>query len=68
VPKHTAEIQIPAGDNGWKTITPRNLKLKWETMKSLEEPVTTDRIRLRVTNTQKFVCAEFELYPPVQSH
>jgi alpha-L-fucosidase len=65
-PKHTAEIQVPDGSKGWKTITPKNLKLKWETMKFLEKPVTTDRIRLRITNTKKFVFAEFELFPPVK--
>ena len=66
VPKHVVEIQIPGGSNGWKTITPKNLKLKWETIKFLEEPVTTDRIRMRITNTKKFVFTEFELFPPIQ--
>ncbi len=65
VPKHAVEIQIPDGSKGWETITPKNLKLKWETMKFLNEPVTTDRIRMRITNTKKFVVAEFELFPPV---
>jgi alpha-L-fucosidase len=65
-PKHTAEIQIPDGSKGWKTISPNNLKLKWETMKFLKKPVTTDRIRLRITDTQKFVFAEFELFPPLK--
>jgi hypothetical protein len=65
-PKHTAEIQIPDGSKGWKTISPKNLKLKWETMKFLKKPVTTDRIRLRITDTKKFVFAEFELFPPLK--
>jgi len=67
-PKHHPEIQIPNGDSdgGWKTITDKTLKLKWETMKFLEMPVTTDRIRLRITKAKKFTFAEFELYPPVE--
>ncbi len=65
VPKHTVEIQIPDGSKGWKTISPKKLKLKWETMKFFDEPVTTDCIRLRITGTKKFVFAEFELFPPV---
>jgi alpha-L-fucosidase len=66
VPKHTVELQIPDGSKGWKTISPKTLKLKWVTMKFLDEPVTTDRVRLRITDTQKFVFAEFELFPPVK--
>lgn len=65
-PKFTAEIQIPDGNNGWKTITPKKLKLKWEPIKFLDKPVTTDKIRLLITDAKKFICAEFELYPPVK--
>jgi hypothetical protein len=63
VPKHTAEIQIPDGSGGWKIITPKKLKLKWEPIKFLDQPVTTDRIRLRITKAKKFVFTEFELFP-----
>ena len=66
IPRHTVEIQIPDGSKGWKTISPKNLKLKWETMKFLDKPVTTDRVRLRITHAEKFIFAEFELFPPVQ--
>jgi alpha-L-fucosidase len=65
-PKFTAAIQIPDGDKGWKTITPKKLKLKWEPIKFLKKPVTTKKIRLLITNAKKFICAEFELYPPVK--
>ncbi len=67
-PKHTAEMQVPDGDSdgGWKTITDKRFRLKWETMKFLKTPVTTDRIRLRITKANKFTFAEFELFPPVK--
>jgi hypothetical protein len=64
-PRHTVEIQVPDGSSGWKSISPKRLMLKWETMKFLDAPVTTDRIRLHITDTKKFVFAEFELFPPV---
>jgi alpha-L-fucosidase len=64
-PRHTVELQVPDGSKGWKTISPKNLKLNWETMKFLDEPVTADRFRLAITNTKKFVFTEFELFPPV---
>jgi len=65
-PRLTAALQIPNENGGWKTITPKNLKLKWETIKFLKKPVTTDKVRLLITNAKKFICAEFELYPPVK--
>ncbi len=65
VPKHTAELQVPDGSKGWKTVTPEDFRLRWETMKFLDETVTTDRIRLRITNTKKFAFTELELFPPV---
>lgn len=65
VPRNRAELQIPDGAGGWKTVSPKNMKLKWETMKFLKKPVTTDRVRLRITQAKKFVFAEFELFPPV---
>jgi hypothetical protein len=43
-----------------------NCRVKWETMKFLKEPVTTDRIRLNIKQAKKFVIAEFELFPPVK--
>lgn len=64
-PRHTVELQVPDGSKGWKTISPKNLKLNWETMKFLDEPVTSDRFRLAISNTKKFIFAEFELFPPV---
>ena len=66
VPKNVAEIQIPDDSKGWKTVSAKGMKLKWETMKPLDPPVTTDRIRLRVTGTNRFVFTEFELFPPVR--
>ncbi len=62
---NVVELQVPDGSKGWKTISPKNFKLKWETMKFLDQPVTSDRFRLAVSGTQKFVVAEFELFPPV---
>jgi len=66
VPKNDVRIEIPDGSKGWKDITPKGFKLKWETMKFLEQPITTDRIRLRIGKTKKFVMAEFELFPPAK--
>ena len=61
-PKHEVELQIPDGEGAWRTVSPKGLKLKWETMKFLDSPATTDRIRLRITGTKSFVFAEFELF------
>ncbi len=65
--KYNLEIQIPKGSNGWKTITPKKMRVRWEPIGFLDKPVTTDRIRLRITQTKtkKFMFAEFELFPPV---
>ncbi|VGO18613.1 alpha-L-fucosidase [Pontiella sulfatireligans] len=65
-PKSTAVMQVPDGSKGWKTVSPKGMKLKWIPMHFLGKPVTTDRIRLLVTGTSKFVFAEFELFAPVQ--
>ncbi len=65
IPKNEVHIEIPDGFGGWEDITPKGFKLKWETMKFLDEPVITDRIRLRIGKVQKFFIAEFELFPPV---
>ena len=64
-PRLNAELQIPDGAGGWKRITPKRLNLKIVPLKFLEKPVTTDKLRLLVTGTKRFTCAEFELYAPV---
>lgn len=64
VTKNNPELQIPDGDGGWNTIykwTP-----KWEPLKFLKEPVTTDKIRLKVEKTKEYFLAEFELYAPIE--
>jgi alpha-L-fucosidase len=66
-PRLTAELQVPDGSGGWRRITPKRLNLKIVPLKFLSKPVTTDRIRLRVTGTKRFSCAEFELYAPLES-
>jgi len=66
VAKSSISIEVPDGSGGWKNITPKSLRLKWETMKFLKEPVTTDRIRLNIKQAEKFLIAEFELFPPVK--
>ena len=60
-------LQIPDGSGGWKTVSSKKMKLKFDTIKFLPEPVTTDRVRLLLTGTKKIDCAEFELFPPVES-
>ena len=60
-PKH--KFLIEAFVNGkWKNITPKGLKLKWEPVKFLAQPVTAEKFRVRVSGTKKFVFAEWELY------
>lgn len=66
VPKSKVAIEIPDGEGGWKEITSKGLKLRFETIKFLKEPVTTDRIRLNIKQAKKFLIAEFELFPPVR--
>jgi hypothetical protein len=65
IPRFALELQVPDAAGGWRAITPKNFKLKWEPVKFLKEPVTTQRLRLRVTGAKRFSIAEFELYPPV---
>ena len=62
----TVALQVPDKNGKWKTVSSKKLKLKWETIKFLKQPVTTDKVRLLITNAKKFICAEFELYPPVE--
>lgn len=66
VPKNEVHIEIHDGSNGWKDVTPKGFKLKWETMKFFDKPLTTDRIRLRISKVKKFLIAEYELFPPVK--
>jgi alpha-L-fucosidase len=66
ITKSEITLEIPDGVGGWKDITPKGLKVKWETMKFLDEPVTTDRIRLNIEQAEKFLIAEFELFAPVE--
>lgn len=62
-PRNKPELQIPDGNGGWKTIF--SWKPKFEPVKFLPEPVTTDKIRLNITGTNRYYLAEFELYPPL---
>ena len=61
-PRHKPELQIPDGKGGWKTVF--KWKPKFEPVKFLPEPVTTDKIRLNVKGTNQYYLAEFELYAP----
>ncbi len=61
-PRHKPELQIPDGSGGWTTVY--TWKPKWEPVKFLDQPVTTDKIRLRITGTDRYYLAEFELYAP----
>jgi len=60
-PKHKFSIEAFV-DGQWKDITPKGLKLKWEPIKFLKEPVTAEKFRIRISGTTKFVFAEWELY------
>ncbi|WP_194767893.1 alpha-L-fucosidase [Tamlana sp. I1] len=64
VTKNNPELQIPDGNGGWKTIY--KWKPKFEPLKYLKNPVTTDKIRLKVKNTKDYYLAEFELYAPLK--
>ena len=55
-------LQIPDENGGWKTIF--KWKPKWETVKPLKEPITTNKVRLFVTKASNYDLAEFELYTP----
>lgn len=65
-PRHEVSIEIPDGSSGWQNVTPKGFKTKWETMKFFSQPITTDRIRLRIQKAQKFIMAEFELFSPIK--
>jgi hypothetical protein len=56
---------VPDGSGGWKTVSGKPRKLKYETMMFLPEPVTASSVRLRMDGVQRFGFAEFELFPPV---
>jgi alpha-L-fucosidase len=64
VTKNNPELQIPDGNGSWKTVY--KWKPKFEPVKFLKEPVTTDKIRLKVKNTKDYFLAEFELYAPIK--
>jgi hypothetical protein len=63
-PQHVLELLVPDGPGAWKTVSPKNWRVKWEPITILDEPVSTDRIRMRITKTSKFQLAELELFPP----
>ncbi len=61
-PRNKPELQIPDGEGAWKTVF--KWKPKFEPVKFLKEPVTTNKIRLRITGAKQYYLAEFELYAP----
>ncbi len=61
--KNNPELQIPDGNNGWKTIY--KWKPKWGTVKFFKKPITIKKIRLLVKGTKEYNLAEFELYAPL---
>ena len=62
-PRNKPELQIPDGNGGWKTVF--KWKPKFEPVKFLTKPVTTDKIRLRITGAKQYWLAEYELYAPL---
>jgi alpha-L-fucosidase len=62
-PRNNPELQVPDGKGGWLTVF--SWKQKWEPVKLLDKPVTTDRIRLKVSGISQLELAEFELYAPL---
>jgi len=64
--RSNAQLQIPDGQGGWKTVSEKKSRLRFTTMKFLPEPVETDRVRLLIDSPKRFGCAEFELFPPVK--
>ncbi len=62
-PRNKPELQIPDGNGSWKTVF--KWKPKFEPVKFLTEPVTTDKIRLRITGAKQYWLAEYELYAPL---
>lgn len=62
-PRNIPELQITDGKGGWKTVF--KWKPKFEPVKFLPEPVTTNKIRLRITGAKQYYLAEFELYAPL---
>lgn len=61
--KNSPELQIPDKNGDWKTVY--KWKPKFEPFKYLKKPVTTDRIRLKVSKVKNYFLAEFELYEPI---
>lgn len=61
-PKNSPELQIPDGKGGWKTIF--KWKAKWEPVKFLKEPITTDKVRLNIKKAPRYFLAELEFYSP----
>ena len=62
-PRNKPELQIPDGKGAWKTVF--KWKPKFEPVKFLKEPVTTNKIRLKITGAKQYYLAEFELYKPL---
>jgi hypothetical protein len=60
-----AKVFAADGKGGWKNVTPKKGKLKWETMKFFNSPVTTDQIRIEFNKPVIKGLAELEFYPPV---
>ena len=62
-PRNNPELQIPDGKGAWKTVF--KWKPKFEPVNFLKEPVTTNKIRLKITGAKQYYLAEFELYAPL---
>ncbi|WP_289054288.1 alpha-L-fucosidase [Carboxylicivirga marina] len=62
-PKHSPELQIPDDNGNWKTV--HKWKAKFEPVKRLKKPVTTDKIRLVIKNAPAYYIAEWELFEPM---
>ena len=58
-------LQVPADDGAWDTLEGYDSRLKFTSMHFLDKPVTTDRIRLFVSNSTVFRMSEWELFSPV---
>ncbi|MEX0331884.1 MAG: alpha-L-fucosidase [Puniceicoccaceae bacterium] len=72
-PQHRADLQVLNESGDWETVSGKFNRFRFTTMNCLPQPVTTDRVRLRIqrirsySNPQHFVLAEWELFPPIEN-